>query len=96
MKILARHKNDGLVVGHALNVVSPAARELEGGFDGLGSGIHREHFVVAESRRHCLLHRTQLVVVKSTRSQCQRARLVHERTHDARMAMSLIHCTVRT
>ena len=66
MKILARHKNDGLVVSYALYVVGPAARELEGGFDGLGSGIHREYLVVAESRRHCLFHGTQLVVVKST------------------------------
>ena len=41
-KIAARKQDDGLILGHALDIVAPAAGEFNRGFAGLHAGVHRQ------------------------------------------------------
>ena len=75
----------------SFSFVCPFAANLDGGFDGFGAGIHRQHFFETKELGDKLLINTQLVVVKSTRSERKRFCLSHHGIDDARMAVALIH-----
>ena len=90
MEVALGHDDERLVLGYALDLVAPAAGQLEGGFDGLGAGVHRQELVVAEVLGGHLLIGSQAVIVERAGSQAQLVGLLAEGLHDLGVAMSLV------
>lgn len=54
MEIISRAEDQSLALWDSLAHVSPFARQLDGGFDSLCTGIHRQHHVVTKHLRDLL------------------------------------------
>jgi len=79
-----------LVVRHALDVVSPPPRELDGGLAALDSRVHGEHAVEAEEVGHELRVLAEHGVVEGARRERQLGGLRVERLEDRRVGVTLV------
>ncbi len=91
MKIPFADDDLRLAIGNSLFRVAPFAGRFHGGFDGLGSGIHRERHVHAGEVVQFFVEQRQLGVAKRARCQRNFARLLHQGFNEFRVAVALIY-----
>lgn len=84
----------GLACGDALDVVCPLTRNLDGGLDGLGAGVHRQDLVVTEVLGYVFLIGTEHAVVEGAGGERELFGLLRHRPHDAGVTMTLVDSTV--
>ena len=90
MEVAVADDDQRLVLRNALDHVTPAAGQLQGGLHGFGAGVHRQQLVVAEELGGKFLVRAEAVVVEGAGGQAQILGLVSKGLHDLRMAMTLV------
>lgn len=82
VEVLSAGKNDSLVLWDALLHVAPLAGELDGGLDGLGTGVHGEDLVEAKVLGDILGVLAKDVVVEGAGAETQLLGLVAEGLDD--------------
>jgi hypothetical protein len=95
VEVARAYDHFGLVVGNALDLVSPLAHRFQRGLDRLGAAVRRQR---ARKSRHLgqpLEKQRQLVVVKSARGDRQLLRLCDQRRDDARMGVTVADGRIR-
>ena len=86
----------GAIARDALAFVGPPARGFDGGLDGFGAGIHRQHNVPPSQLRELVTEERELVVVKRSRGQGDAAGLCLQRCQNGWVCVPLIHRRIRT
>lgn len=82
VEVLSAGKNDSLVLWDALLHVAPLAGELDGGLDGLGTGVHGEDLVEAKVLGDVLGVLAKDVVVEGAGAEAQLLGLIAEGLDD--------------
>ena len=90
MKVAGADDDFGLALGNSLDLVAPLARGFEGGFDGLGAGVHREDHVIAGEVVEIFAEQGELVVAEGARGKGDFGGLLVEGGQDFWMAMALV------
>ena len=90
VKIVGADDDLGLVLRHAAHFIAPLANRLDGGFDGLGAGVHGQDLVGAGEAREFFVEQPELVVAEGARGDRQLAGLLDQGRQDLRMAMALV------
>ncbi len=90
MEVVLAGQDLGLAGGDALDVIGPLARNLDGGLDGLGAGVHRQDLVVAEVLGDVLLVGAEHTVVEGAGGERELLGLLGHRPHDAGVTVSLV------
>ena len=88
MEVAVADDDAGLVTRHAPVLVAPLARDLDRGLDRLGTGVHREHELLAAEPAELLAEVPELVVVERAARERQPRELVDHGTDQSRMAMT--------
>ena len=65
-----------LAVRHSLDLVAPFAGDLDARLDGLGTGVHRQHHLLADQGRQPLGERRESIMVEGARGQCHPLQLL--------------------
>mmetsp|Transcript_16167 Transcript_16167/g.47982 ORF Transcript_16167/g.47982 Transcript_16167/m.47982 type:complete len:251 (+) Transcript_16167:485-1237(+) len=94
-EVVRREQDPCLTSRDALDVVSPAPRELDRRLATFDASVHREHAIVAEELRDEFSIVAEAVVVKRAGRQRQPLSLVDQRSDDLRMAMPLVDSGIR-
>ncbi len=90
VEIVGENDDLGLPLRHALDLITPFARHLDGGLHRFRAGVHRENLCGARQRAQFLAKRAKLVVAEGARGQREPRCLLDERFADFRMAMTLV------
>ncbi len=90
VKITVTHYYHGFVRLNTLDGIPPAAAEFEGSFYGFGTGVHRQHFVVAEKFGDVFFVFAERIVVKSAGSEREFLSLLYQCSYNFGVAMTLI------
>ncbi len=90
MKIVRENNDLGLSLGHALDLIAPLARDLDGGLHRLRAGVHGQDFGRLSQRAQLLAERSKLIVTEGARCERQPGRLRHHRIPDLGMTMALV------
>jgi hypothetical protein len=69
VEVVRGHDDLGRVERDALDLVGPLAGDLDGGLDGLGTGVHRQHHLGAGELGQLRAEGAELVVVEGARGQ---------------------------
>ena len=88
VEVALHHDDRGLRLGDALDVVAPAAADLDRGLDGLGAGVHRQDQVLAGELGEGLRERAELVVEERPAGQRQLVDLLVHAGQQARVAVA--------
>ena len=90
MEVVGAGDDLGPVLGHALFLIGPLARRLDGGLHGLGPRVHGQDHGVAGHLAKLLGQHGPLVVAEGPGGQGQLAGLLDEGPDDAGMAVALV------
>lgn len=78
-----------MTLGDTFAEICPLAREFDGGFDGLGAGVHGEDHVVPEHVGDGLGEDTKDRIVEGAGREGEPLSLGNEGCHDLRVAVAL-------
>ena len=88
VKIVIRDDDFGAILRDVLEAVAPASRRLDGGFDRLGAGVHRQRHVEAGDLDEALQERPEQLGVIGAAGDREPAGLLHHGLQDARMPVA--------
>lgn len=94
MEVVLCAKHNSLVLGNALDLVSPFAGDLDAGLNSLGTSVHGQDHVEAEIACNKLGKAREDVIVESTGAQSDTRSLIHECSNQLGVAVTLVHCGV--
>src|SRR6185312_12668504 len=80
----------GFALADAFGLVTPFARELDGGLDGFGAGVHHQRHLEAGDLVEVAEEERKLVIAEGARGECHATGLLLERGQDLRVAMALV------
>ena len=94
MKVAGTGNNFSLVRCYTLDRISPFARRLDRGLDGLCAGVHRQGHVLAGQGTNALEKRAEPVRVKRARHDIQLCNLLLHQLDQPWMRMTVAYCRV--
>jgi len=94
VEVLLHAEHQRLVLGNALGLVSPLARNLDGRLHGFCAGVHGQHHVEAGHARDLLGELGEDIVVECSAAEGQAAGLVDKSLDELRVTMALVHSRV--
>lgn len=94
MEVVGDTENKGFALWHLLDAVCPFAGNLHGGFNRLGTSVHRQYHIVAKCCPNFFCPHREDIVVKSARTQGQTAGLLGERLDELRVAVALVDSAI--
>ncbi len=94
VEVLRDAEDEGLVLGDALHFVAPFPGDLDGGFDGLGAGVHGEDHVEVEIAGYEFGEAGKDIVVEGSRAEGQSRCLLSQGFDEFGVAVALVDCAV--
>lgn len=94
MEVVLRTEDHRLVLGDALDLVTPLAGDLEAGLDRLRTGVHGEDHVEPKVLGDHFGELGEDIVIERARAKRQARGLVDERSDQLGVAMALVDCGV--
>jgi hypothetical protein len=91
VEIACGTKNDSATFRDAFLLICPFTRELDAGLDGLGASVHWENHVISKYFGDFFRKSTENGVIECPRGKCEALGLLHQRGHDAGVAVPLIN-----
>ena len=93
-EVLGGEHHDRLILGYTLDIIAPAASQLDARLARFHARIHGQHLVEAQQFGEILLEFSEHVIVESTRGERQNARLFSHLFDYFRVTVALIHGAV--
>ena len=90
MEVLSGSKDKSLTLSNLLDLIGPLTSNLDGSLDGLGTSVHGQDHVVAESAAHLGSPDGEDVIVESARAQGQPTSLLSEGLDQLGMTVALV------
>lgn len=93
MEVPCGAENDRMVLRYPFLFVRPLTRELDARLHRLRPRVHRQNHIIPEQFGDLLGEGTKDGIVECSRGQRQTLGLLHQRCHDARVAVALVNGT---
>jgi hypothetical protein len=94
VEVLLCREDPGLVLGNALDLVSPLTRNLDSGLHSLSTGVHGQDHLETQHRSDLLSKAREDIVVECARAERQSRGLGNESLDEFGVAVALVHGAV--